>query len=707
MSLELVDLKRMHDKAYNKGQVTRQRAADDMVFYFVTMWDDLMLDESQLAYRGEFDILRKAGRQILSTLAANPVSIDFDPKAESRQDGADLINGLYRSDDRRNGSIEAFDNGSMESVVCGIGGWELVTEYESLRAGNDKQVIRRKPIYEFNNTVFFDPNAKLLDKSDAMWCSKLHAYSEDGYKALVKELTGDEDVDMSSFAQPDESYAFPWFTQQKMVHVVEFYHKEKVKDVVLVLMDPLQTPLMVREADMDDGLMDELIDLGYTVEETRKIDRYKVTKYIASGQQILAEDEIAGENIPIVPVYGERAFVEDEEHYEGVTRLAKDPQRLRNFQMSYLADIVSRSPRPKPIFLPEQIEGHQDMYSPNGADNNYPYLLQNRLDANGGDLPIGPVAQMPEQKVPDALIQSLALSREAVQDVADPGLPQNISDPDLSGKAVYALQNRMDQQTMIYQTNLKHAKRHDAVIYAGMASEVYSSPRQVTVTSPDGQRETKQVMQTVVDETGTIRVINDLTNTEFDVYADVGPSYSTQKEQTREELATLMGSIPEGDPMRDALMLKFIHLIDGVQFDDVRAYANKRLLLSGIKEPETEEEMQVLQQAQQAAAEQGQQPSPEMILAQGELLKGQAAMAKEQREAIQMQIDHGIDVSKLQISMFEAQTGRMGVQVKAAEAGANIETKRIEALGRQLDRTIKLSDYRGKAREPGGEAGEM
>jgi hypothetical protein len=707
MSLDLEELKDLHDKAYQKGQVTRERAADDMVFYFVTMWDELMLDESQLAYRGEFDILRKAGRQILSTLAGNPVAIDFDSQAEARQDGADLINGLYRSDDRHNASIESYDNASLESVVCGVGGWELLTQYENLRSGNDRQVIRRKPIYEFNNTVFFDPNARLLDKSDATYCSKLSGYSEDGYKALVKELTGSEDVDMSSFAAPDESYAFPWFTQQRIVHVVEFYHKEKTKDKVLVLTDPFQNPLLVREADMDDGMADELIDLGYNVEETREIDRYKVTKYIASGQEILAEDEIAGENIPIIPVYGERAFIEDEEHYEGVTRLTKDPQRLRNFQMSYLADIVSRSPRPKPILTAEQIQGHEDMYSENGADNNFPYVLMNSKDGTGEPLD-KTVGVMPEQKVPDALIASIQLSREAVQDVADPGLPQNIADPDLSGKAIFALQNRMDQQTAIYQKNLKHAKRRDAEVYAGMASEVYSSPRQVTVTAPDGTRETKQVMQTVIDETGTIRVINDLTNTEFDVFADVGPSYSTQKEQTREELLTLIGTVPEGDPMREALLLKFIRLIDGVEFDDIRNYANKRLLLSGIKEPESEEEMAVLQQAQEAAAQQGQEPTAEMVLAHGELLKGKAAMAREKREAMQMQLDHGIDVGKLQIDAFEAQTDRMEAKVKAIEAGANIEGKRMDRFAKQIENTIKLSDYRGQARQlPPPEAEEM
>ncbi|GAG86904.1 unnamed protein product, partial [marine sediment metagenome] len=75
MGLELNNLKQMHDKAYTAAQTTRERGADDLVFYWVTQWDDNILQDSQLSYRGEFNVLRKAGRQILADLAMNPVQV--------------------------------------------------------------------------------------------------------------------------------------------------------------------------------------------------------------------------------------------------------------------------------------------------------------------------------------------------------------------------------------------------------------------------------------------------------------------------------------------------------------------------------------------------------------------------------------------------------------------------------------------------------
>ena len=477
--LTLTQLKDLHEKAYCYGQETRLRAADDMLFYHITQWDDSTLGESSLQYRGQFDVLRKAGRQIMADLRANPVQVNFVPKSESRDDGADLLDGLYLTDDRANTSLESYDNATGEAVVCGIGAWELYTAYASNRAGVDHQIICRRPVYEANNNCFWDPNAKRLDKSDAKYVSILNAYSPDGYEDLCEELCNEASEDgkqetraekkkreklqarnPSSFAAPEQSYTFPWIgSGNDLIYVVSFYHRRKIKDKVINFTDPLGQPLVLRDSDLSE-VMDELIADGYEIVSEREITRWEVRKYIASGERILngkggkdgeREGEVsAGENIPVVPTYGERAFVEGEEHYEGITRLAKDPQRLRNFQLSYLADIVSRSPRPKPIFNPEQVANFEFMYEENGADSNYPYLLQNRLDGNGAPLPVGPVAVMPEQTIPQALMASIELSRQAVEDVANPGLPQDIADPDLSGKAVNALTNRLDQQSIVY-----------------------------------------------------------------------------------------------------------------------------------------------------------------------------------------------------------------------------------------------------------------
>lgn len=697
--LELDDLKKMHDKAYDSNQVTREQASDDLVFYWVTQWDDQLLTESQLAFRGEFNILRKAGRKIMADLRSNPVQPDFKPKDESRNDDAEVMDGIYRADDRRLGSQEAYDYASQDAVVCGYGAWEIYTDYSTNIVGDTTQVIKRRYIPEANNTCFWDPNATRLDKSDAKYCSILYAYSREGYMDLVEEMTGERPTEsmLASFKQPEQSYTFPWAGGSgERYYIAVMYHRETVKDKIITLVDMLGQSLTVRQSDMYE-MIDELIDDGYEIVVEKEIERQQVTRYTIAKDEILDEQIIAGENIPVVPVYGEHApQIEGQEVWQGITRLAKDPQRLRNFQMSYLADIVSRSPRPKPIFFPEQVQGFEFMYEVTGADNNYPYLLQNSKDHAGNPLPVGPASQMPDQPIPQALAASIELTRQAVEDVANPGVPQDIADPDLSGKAVYALQNQIDQQSYIYQHNMKHAKKRDAEIYASMASQVIDTPRKLTIETPDGQTVQIEMMQVVMDpETGTSKVINDVTNMEFDVYAEIGPSYESQKQQTIDTLSQMAAAMPETDPLKKIITYKLIELIPGVQTDDVRDYVRKQLIIMGIKQPETEEEMMMVQQASQ------QEPDPMQIAAMAEMEKAQAAKMREMRQAQKDQADAQINAGKLQVDAYKAQTDRAEQEVKAAEAGVSISKQLSEKQAIDIDNQIKSVDavvnaYRGR-----------
>ncbi|MEE8288935.1 MAG: portal protein [Nitrosomonadaceae bacterium] len=702
--LDLKQIKTFQDLGYAHNIVTRERAADDMVFYWVTQWDDQVVNDTELSYKGEFNILRKAGRQIMADLMANPIQLNFDAKDSDREDGADLIDGLYLTSEYMNTTQEAYTNADQEAIVCGVGAYEYYTEYESNNAGGINQVVRCKPVYEANNNCFWDPNAKRLDKSDANWCSILTLYSEEGYIDLAMDLTGcskeEAQQEMGNFSNPAQSWTFPWIAGQNSgVYVASFYHKTLVKDTILFLVDPMGNEIVVRKADIK-KIEEELIDAGFEVANQKKVNRWQVVKYIASGVKILSSEVIAGENVPVVPVYGERAMVEGEEHYEGVTRLAKDPQRLRNFQMSYLADMVSRSPRPKPVFNAEQVQGFEFMYEQSGSENNYPYYLTNRLAADGTALAPGP-AVMPEQSVPQSLVLSLQASREAVNDVANAGLPNDITDTDISGKAISQIQQRLDQQSVVYQENRKHARRRGGEVFASMAAVVFDSPREVTVTKPDGSRTKTQVMEGVIDkETGEPVMLNDITNLEFDVYANISASYSSKREQTLEQLEKMATNAANMGDMQlsQMLLLKQLTLVDGVAFDDIREYANKELLLSGVKQPETPEEEQML--AEQAM--QQQEPSAADKMAQAETMKGEADIMEQQNRQAEIQIKAGqlskeaqIDQMKVQVDTFKAQTDRMAVQVDAQFKGAEIDYKRSRTFGQKIDNVQKMvSSYR-------------
>ena len=683
---DLKEIKRRFDLSFAAGEDNREKAANDLVFYFVTHWDDDSLSESDLTYKGEFDILKKAGRHIISELNENPVQVDFEPKDPDRKDAGDIADGLYRTDDASNTSIEAYENGKQETIVCGSGAWKLYTEYESLRNGDRKQVVKRRPIFEACSTVFWDNNAVLLDKSDAAWCFILTPYSEDAYKQLVSNLTGEdaESVNPESFNEPD--FDFKWYLASSDVYyVAEYYETNVVKSKIFIMADPFGDEIQLNERELK-GIMDDMIDEGFTIISEKEIIENEITKYIVSGKEILWEGRIPGQYIPVVPCYGERAYVGGKEHTEGVVRLAKDPQRLRDFGLSYIADIVSKSPRPKPIFWPEQLEGYSFMYE---AGAQYPYLFMNRKAKDSSDLPIGPVSQLPEQQIPQSLITLVDATRQAVEDVANPGLPQDVADPDMSGKAIYAIQARMDQQYTIYQTHFKHAKRRDGMIWASIASEIYDTPRTVFQTKQDGTRVETRLLDTIIDkETGDTRVLNDIRDVEFNVYSNIGPGYASKKQQTIEQMTTIATTLDPGDPMRKALNLKTLEMMDGVDFDDIREVARKQLILSGFRKPETVEEEQMVQAAQSRT----QEKSAEMVLAEAEVLKGQAEQMREKRETVEGQAEIQLKARQIMIDEFNAQTKRMEVELKANESNAKVTKTDIESMNIQLDNKKKAQE---------------
>lgn len=666
--LELEQLKEMHDKAYNTPYDTRLKAADDLLFAWISQWDDTYLAESDLSYRGEFNILRKAMRQIITDLISNPVQVNFEPVDDTDDSGADIMDGMYRADMRNNTSLEAKKNCNQESIVCGYGAWELRTEYKTKNKDDQRQVVRRYPLYEANNNVMWDPNAKLLDKSDAEYVSCLIAYSEDGYQKLKEELTGDDSGYDSSFATPEISYVFPWISEQKKIYVTRFYHRKEIDITYLTYIDDFGNETIVDKRELSD-YEDDLYERGAELADEKVITRYEVTLYIASGEGILSAEVIPGEHIPVVPQYGERQFVEGEEHYEGIVRLAKDPQRLRNFQMSYLADIVSRSPREKPIFTAEQLQGFEDMYEESGADNNYPYLKQQSFDANGRELPLGPAGYIKAPEIPPALQQMLGETRLAVDDVAGAGLPADITDVDISGKALNALNKRLDMQSFTYQDNHKFAVRRDGEIYASMMKDIKDIQEEVVLIKADNTsvKETINQVDFEFGDNGVQQVMrNDVQSMTFEVYADIGPAFESVKAQNKEELKELINGMPPGTPVYNILLNKYLMLIDGVNFDDVRDYARKELIMMGVQEPETEEEMQMVQQAQQNQGPSAQEQAM-LQAAQAELLKGQADLTDAQTK----QMD-------AQVKAFDAETKRMKVQVDAQEVGAKIDNTNMD-----------------------------
>jgi len=619
------------DADWMASDEARTEATNDLYFSRVSQWDDWLSDYTTLQYRGQFDVVRPVVRKLVAEMRKNPIDVLFRPKDGADPNSADVLMGMYRTDMRHNTAKISVNIAVREQIEAGVGAWRLITEYEDQDPTSNNQVIRRVPIHEACTHVVWDSNSKQMDKSDAMHCTVINAMSRDGWKAFA-EKNGFDEEETPSFQNPDMNWLFPWLTSD-VVYVGEYYEVEEKKETVFIYQDPLTgEPVSYFQRDIKD-VIDELADKGMIKVAEKKVKRRRVYKSIITCTTILKNREpIAGEHIPIVPVYGEWSFAGDKEVYEGVVRLTKDGQRLRNMIMSFNADIVARTPKKKPIFWPEQIEGYEYMY---GGNDDYPYYLLNRTDENNGDLPVQPISYMENPEVPQANAYMLEAATNSVSQVATMGVDAEAANGQVAFDTVNQLNMRADLETFVFQDNLATAMRRDGEIYQSMVNDIYDVPRQVMMTLEDGTEKQVQLLTQAVDyQTGTVVTLNDIRG-RYECYTDTGPSFQSMKEQNRAEIQELLAKVPPGTPEWQMLLLQYFTLLDGKGVEMMREYANKQLVMMGLKKPETPEEMQMVEQAQQQPKE----PSPEQTQAQGVLLQGKAELLKAQNQQMQIQVD--------------------------------------------------------------------
>ena len=223
-----------------------------------------------------------------------------------------------------------------------------------------------------------------------------------------------------------------------------------------------------------------------------------------------------------------------------------------------------------------------------------------------------------------------------------------------------------------------------------MYAETYDVPRQANIELKNGTRKKVKMMDQIIDaESGELVTLNDIYNLEFKVYSSISASYSTQKDQTLDRIEKLMAGINPADPKYDMLLLQYMSLMDGVDFDDTRDWVRNEQLVKGYRKPEDEEEEAKLEEAQNQQKE----PSAEMLMGLGEKMKGEAALLEQKRKGVEMQLEFQNKDTANKVDSFEAQTKRMEAQIKAFLADAKIQMDNMNTFSKDMETRTKMSEF--------------
>lgn len=638
----------------------RLQCLQDRRFYSLagSQWEGPLWDIYENKPRFEVNKIHLSVIRIINEYRNNRVTVDFTPKPGQDDKLAETCDGLYRADEKDSVADEAYDNAFEEAVGGGFGAWRLRNVYEDDEdEDNERQRIMIEPIFDADSSVFFDLNAKRQDKSDARYCYVVTSMTRQSYK----ETWGDDPTD---WPKEIHQYEFDWCTPD-VVYVAEYYKVEDVSETIRIFRAIDGTEERYRQADFDadPALEETLAAIGSIEVRQRKIKTRKVHKYIMSGGRILEDaGYIAGKEIPIVPVYGKRWFVDNVERCMGQVRLAKDAQRLKNMQLSKLGEISALSSVEKPILTPEQVTGHQVMWADDNI-RNYPYLLINPITGPDGSQQVsGPVAYTRSPQIPPAMAALMQITEQDMQDILGSSQQADKMVSNISGKAIEMIQTRLDMQTFIYMSNFAKGMQRCGEIWLSMARDIYvEEGRQMKTIGPNEEIGMVELMKPTVSEAGEVVMENDLSRAKFDVNVEVGPSSTSKRAATVRALTGMM-AITDDPQTKQVLQAMAMMNMEGEGISDVRDYFRKQLVRMGVVKPTEQEQEEMMVELQ------GQPEDPNKIFLQAAAEEAIAKAAKARADTVKTVADAGLSRARTAETLAKTGVQEQNMALTAMEA---------------------------------------
>lgn len=584
----------------------RWKARDDMRFAFEEgqQWDNFMRSRRKSRPCYEFNRVRQSIRQVTGDQLQNRPAIKVRAVEEADKELAEVRQGLIRSIERQSHAEQAYDHAFLYAVGGGMGCWRIETDYADEMSFEQDIFIReiRNPY-----SVWFDPAAVAFDRRDARYAFIEDKISRQEFKQrwpkaeAVDFATGNTQGDMS------------WWNEDS-IRVCEYWYKVPEKRTIVKLSDG-----RVVEADEYSKIADELAATGITVVDERETTVMAVKQCLVSGKEILEGPfDWPGIFIPIVVCWGDLLNIDGRDLYSGMTRFAKDAQRLHNFTQTTAFEIIGKQPKAPITATPKMIEGLETFYESMSVDDN-PVLPYN-IDPAAPNA--RPVREQPAM-FPIGLVNMAQVASDEIKatlGIHDAALGMRSNET--SGRAILARQREADTANYVYFDNLAKALRYSGEILNDLIPRVLTAERTLRIIGEDGVEKYIKVNQPVFDEqAGEWVTLYDLNQGRYDVAVTIGPSYTTQRMETAEAM-TQLAQTP--GPVGMLAQYALLKAMDTPGTDEVIAGLRKVLVMQGLMKPD--EEM-MAEMAQMKPP----QPTPEEIAkveklgADTELSKARAA----------------------------------------------------------------------------------
>ncbi|WP_297693907.1 portal protein [Phenylobacterium sp.] len=600
----------------------RREALDDLRFARLgEQWPEQVRRERELDGRPCLTINRlpafirqvvNDARQNKPAMVVHPVDNAADPAT------AEVLNGLIRHIEQSSDAEVAYDTALDFAVTGGFGYFRINTRYASDDTFDQDLAIERvaNPF-----SIYGDPNGTAADSSDWNVAFVVDTLPKAAFEARWKGAEA-ADWDADSYA----ALSGPWLDGERVM-VAEYWRREPVRRTILALSDG-----QVAEASVYQAQKPMFDALGVSVVgRPREVASHRVTQRILTGAEVLETVDWAGKFIPIVPVYGEELHVDGRRRLRSLVRDAKDPQRMFNYWRTTTTELVALAPKTPFIGRKGAFETDSAKWATANTQT-HAYI-----EYDGPEPPQRqPFAGPPAGAMQEAL--SASDDMKAIMGLHDASL--GAASNETSGRAILMRQREGDVSTFHYIDNLSRALRHAGRILIDLIPKVYGTARVIRVLGADGAAQSVTVNsgspgQGAAGELGKVEKIYNLTVGKYDLTVESGPSFTTRREETANQMIELIRAYPQAAPLIGDLLAKNL---DWPGADEIanRLQAALPAQLKGFS-PDA--------QAAQAA--------------QAQLARLAQMLAAAQAEIASLKQDQTNSARRLQVEAFEAETNRL------------------------------------------------
>jgi len=466
-------------------------------------------------------------RQMRPAIKVVPVDdVGDEEKAEARA-------GVIRYIENRSDAPSIYYQGGDSQVTCGIGAWRVLKEYAEGTTFNTE--LRVAPIDDALG-VMFDLDATAQTREDAVKCLIPVDISRSRFEKHYPDATP---VDFSSTGERSSQAHSDWATADT-IRIAEYWYKKPARKMLALGEDGA-----VVDVSDDPALAAQLRAAGARVEQR---EAYKVYRCVVTAMEVVeGPEEWPGAYIPIIPVVGEEIRIGPRTVRHGLIRFAKDPQRSLNYNVSAETEAVALQPKAPFTGTEKNFEKYQDVWE-TANRKNHPYLPYTPDPANGNIPPQRVQPAVSSQGFSDGIMRA----ERHIQSVigiynASLGARSN----ETSGVAVNARDRQADTGTFVYLDNWSRAIRHTGKILNDLIPYVYDTARILRIIGEDGKIEQIPINQVGGLEADglTPRLVNDVTTGSYDVTLQMGPSFSTRREEARAGMQAFMQGNPQVAPL--------------------------------------------------------------------------------------------------------------------------------------------------------------